>query len=127
MRDIKFRVWYENEMISLKKAYQLGLISFSSDFELQVPFENVDLLQYVGLSDTAGKKVFEGDIVAADSDKDARTVEVIFKDGCFYGEYKPHQFCEPLYKLFGIWDDMNAKYIVIGNVWEPPELLSHDR
>ena len=128
IRQIKFRAWdkerkewlFNGDAMDLQYSGESGAMMFDNDANM-TPRDYLEWDQFTGLQDKNGKDIYEGDIVAADSDKEARTVEVIFKDGCFYGEYKPHQFCERLHRLFSIWGDMNANYTVIGNVWESPE------
>ena len=81
-----------------------------------------NLMQYTGLKDKNGKEIYEGDILSIkiySGDKvivEGKTV-VEFKDGCFgviWGHDKAFLSLNSFFK---------AKFEVIGNIYENPELL----
>lgn len=105
MREIKFRAWDENEKIMiLADSFYL-----SDEFE---PFidsvkraqESFRLMQYTGLKDKNGIEIYEGDII----DTKQAGIEVV-KIQCEYDMIG--------YRLY--WE----KGIVLGNIYENPELL----
>lgn len=93
MREILFRAWnkitekmYEVEAVYPKSReiaviYEDGNINILQD-------EKYELMQYVGLEDKNGVKIFEGDIVKAykygDKEKDHFEYLITFRVGCFW-------------------------------------------
>lgn len=112
MRDIKFRAWDGNKMISDGFSIDmLGMYLTTSRDKIYKIGETVQLLQYTGLKDKNGKEIYEGDIIRTTGGP-IRLVG--FKSG-----------------LFGAGADFNFYQIssadeVIGNEYENPELLEPD-
>ena len=113
-REIEFRVWDED----LKKMRYLqdnhDFIWFNEDGSGY--YENMqtgsgdwfsDLMQYTGLKDKNGKKIFEGDILR-DYGNEIEDWVVSYEYGKFVGTYD--NVCEDLYEL----SDLE----VIGNIYE---------
>lgn len=111
MREIKFRAWdlITGKMIGwgdLLKKHNLNEI-FEYGYDLK-------LMQYTGLKDKKGKKIYEGDVVHwIDSDGNERIDYVWF----FYGAFR---ICNSKYTLS---DYLTNCLQVIGNIHENPELL----
>ncbi|HAA4984913.1 TPA_asm: hypothetical protein GEU66_07450 [Listeria monocytogenes] len=95
-------------------------------------FDDVLLMQYTGLKDKNGKKIFEGDVVTAFSninkytDSFAGDVEptfcftsIVYDGACFKTTYKG----EPSYVLNQNGSSLVKHMEVIGNIHENPELL----
>ncbi|EAF9267869.1 hypothetical protein A3Q69_11400 [Listeria monocytogenes] len=95
-------------------------------------FDDVVLMQYTGLKDKNGKKIFEGDVVTAFSninkytDSFAGDVEptfcftsIVYDGACFKTTYKG----EPSYVLNKNGSSLVKHMEVIGNIHENPELL----
>ncbi|PCX66798.1 YopX family protein [Listeria monocytogenes] len=82
-------------------------------------FDDVVLMQYTGLKDKNGKKIFEGDIVEIDVhdrlDWNVIKGKVIFLEGAWLVT-DSGSFAIPL------WSEIN-EIEVIGNIHENPELL----
>ncbi len=121
MREIKFRAWeHETEM------GKPGNMSHDQDFCHSQILHNdgIEIMQFAGLKDCSNRPVdiYEGDIIKVthfeeDTDHEDMVSEVIFESGVFAlkqrhideGEVCPLS-CE-------------EHYVVIGNVFENPELL----
>ena len=67
MREIKFRAWLKKQkLMRYNVSIHAGQIFTGHCW---IPFDNnVELMQYVGLKDKNGVKIFEGDIVRCDDE-----------------------------------------------------------
>jgi uncharacterized phage protein (TIGR01671 family) len=122
-REIKFRAWDESQKYM---AYQ-GTPDLETIQSFMFHYGEKILMQYIGLKDFNGKKIYEGDIILV--------------NGKYHKIVKYHEkgfsFC-----LINICDlknkncmdieqipnpswfsDFNRKIEVIGNIYETPELL----
>lgn len=87
---------------------------------------NSVILQYTGLTDSTGKKIFEGDIVC-----EKMTDDIAFEGGeCNLGRvfFAAGTFMidgdGPLFDhTFSLTPDRLEDYLVVGNIFENPELL----
>ena len=111
MKEIKFRAW-----VNEKLEYDI-IWPYIEDVQLQEFFndERFKLMQYTGLKDKQGKEIYEGDIVELQEKHWSLSwgpVEVVsFENGCFY----PWGI--------GDWEYPSEAYLVIGNIYENPELM----
>lgn len=120
----KFRVW---NTISKKlrnvaqitfDARQHGCFSEIEDMETcKIPNQpHLILEQYTGLKDSAGKEIYEGDIIAFDDDEDIGVVKWDDIAACFYIETQGEVYT---FDCCGGLDFLQ----IIGNIHENPELL----
>lgn len=118
-RELKFRVWDEK-----LNCWETGRQEF-------YPNENIVkqgrvFQQYTGFKDLNGKEIYEGDILSACDEYGGEIIgEVIFEKGCWifgkdfgYEKTKVHS-----YAYVYSWE---GKCLVIGNVFETPELLKNE-
>lgn len=121
-REIEFRAWCEGDHGSLKfdtphMEYDVTIVDgkyadVESCWDIHGTCATVPLMQFTGLYDKNGVKIFEGDVIR-DDNKIIR--EVIFETYLDTGSgftTKP-----PTY----VWWDKQCE--VIGNIFENPELL----
>lgn len=118
MRELKFRVWSEEDKeyrtdLNVFRLHDGKVICTSPAYSLEG--DRFDVEQYTGLKDKNGKEVYEGDIVEADS----RIYEVdwLEKDGGWFC-FTKDDYYTPLY---------HVECAVIGNVHENPELLEEGK
>ena len=135
MRETEFRVWHKKKLRPLM-AERILTIDFGStkwgggitvlvraDRIEKWAWEDVELMEYTGLKDKNGQKIFEGDIVKAvlqEYNEPPREVieEVIIHDG-FLAPFYMRVNCEEDW-----WKDCLADgFEVIGNIYEQPELI----
>ena len=124
MREIKFRAWLKNieKMVEVEeinfiyeevrfKDYETP---FTKPIEINVSFKDVELMQYTGLKDKNGVKIFEGDIVKFDDN----LYQIVYDDeDCSFVLSSK----EEKHRVLGCW--RTPKMEVIGNIYENKELL----
>lgn len=131
MREIKFRAWEADE----KKMYDLSEMFHGNKFEelLYASDDIVDgkgritFMQYTGLKDKNGKKIFEGDILRRFKNGDQYKFYIVveFKNGSFGGATRPGFNHYLTAADWGSCDYDGGGYDeIIGNIYENPELLS---
>lgn len=119
MREIKFRAWFVNT--GHEKNEPCMVNDYNSKIYLEFMGLNprgngyeVELMQFTGLQDVAGKDIYDGDILQLDS-----MVGII-------------QFVDAQFKIIfnsrGVRNDLiyfvkNEQIKIIGNIYENPELL----
>ena len=119
MRELKFRAWNKKGKCwitfgGVNYRYENGILDI-------VDSDNLIYEQYTGLKDKNGKEIYEGDIVKIYMSRKLVGVFIVQFDE-LNGEYvwcKNEDFDSAEYGGFPYW----AKYRVIGNIHENPELL----
>lgn len=117
MREIEFRAWdkYENRMYSNVES---GIYQDPDEilpFHKILEFASYEVMQYTGLHDKNGQKIFEGDIFIM-GDRNIKHI-VEWHDSGFMGKQN-----RTLGSYVGLtyWND---RIEIIGNIHENPELL----
>lgn len=134
MREIKFRAWCENRMFygrSVNFRDQNWSLSEIEDSEIEYEpggYATQDdgvLMQYTGIKDKNGKKIYEGDIV-----KRGNFIGIVnFCDHCAQFEIQRPVSGDPIngpytsvdIKLVDLESDEDNE--IIGNIYEHPDLL----
>jgi uncharacterized phage protein (TIGR01671 family) len=139
-REIKFRAWDKEVKEMLYPEDCLLRVNFNGEILDRYGVERgeFELMQYIGLKDKWGKKVYHGDILKVTADKDGYGilsyegfVFVKFTIGSYSLEmFNPSQKemdeqCIPFdsSSLWHIYGDDGKWIEVIGNAYETPELL----
>lgn len=129
MREIKFRAWDKRYCVMLPatkinfKKKWLMHFDKKTNIKLFVDFKDAILMQYTGLKDRNGKKIYEGDIV-----KSIYIIDIICEDiaKSTYINHVIFDFEESRFKLKNRQDllyDIAEDLEVIGNIHKNPELL----
>lgn len=126
---LKFRAWIKEEKcfadyIETIRYYAKeidlcwGGICESDCFD----FEDVIFTQSTGLTDKNGKEIFEGDVLAIETDEGVTNLKVFWdeKHALFMFESKKYNEKDLLAELV---EDNTYPFEIIGNIYENPELL----
>lgn len=116
----KFRAWYKNEMAEVRVLDWNNEVVDLFNPHIEIPLDEIELMQSTGLKDKNGKEIFEGDIVkmAKDVYSDPTYYEVIRHRGGAYRLESNQHGCE-------LWL-RHTNCEVIGNIYENPELLEEE-
>ena len=125
-RDIKFRAWVKDrkaifeviliDYVSKKVTYIVERIGHLLNIRHD-KFNDVELMQYIGLKDKNNKEIYEGDILFESFGE--RYYKVIFENGSFRAEFKG----DFEWHHFDLIDVVIQGCEVVGNIYENPELL----
>lgn len=116
-RVIKFRAW---DSINKEMIYPIDGDFFSNKKSSADIFNSWgdEAMQFIGTHDNTGKEIYEGDKVSCYDNDSKEHVGVI--------EYMAPKFCLRIGDIY-LSDWANAEnIIVIGNIYENPELLNHE-
>ncbi|MDR1695614.1 MAG: YopX family protein [Endomicrobium sp.] len=124
-RQVKFRAWIK-EQKEMLEVHWLNCIleKISSDDEHGVPhyynFDEIELMQYIGLKDKNGKEIYEDDFVVYDG----YLYKIIWleDEACFKMEEVLKSHPENA-EIFSIEEFGANSLIVDGNIYDNPELL----
>tara|TARA_R110000782_G_scaffold169367_1_gene261281 strand:+ start:235 stop:612 length:378 start_codon:yes stop_codon:yes gene_type:complete len=119
MRELEFRAWdkVRNRMLTSAKFVEFKVINgvlSAVNYDWSGKEQVLEVVQYTGLKDANGVKIFEGNILGGGQSEPR---EVIFEDGSF--------------RLYDDTSSGNQSIVprsanrlkVIGNIYETPELL----
>lgn len=117
MREIKFRVWIDNEFG--KEMVEFDCDNYSMKHNL--------LLQYTGLKDKNGKDIFEGDIIKEtkvyrySDDVDVNIYQIVWNENVTGFTAENENGSNTIHQNnMGVCE-------VIGNIYENPELLEENK
>lgn len=122
----KFRAWdnWRKRMSVVDRIYMdtKGVRLYYDFGEYWRDFRDVELTQSTGLKDKNGKEIFEGDILAFETDDEVINVNVFWDEehALFMFESKKYNEQEPLAELV---ENNTYPFEIIGNIYENSELL----
>lgn len=103
-REIKFRAWNGEQMLSPE---HIGRDGHAYWHENSIPESTDKVMQFTGLKDKNGKEIYEGDIV--ENEEQAMRGVYEFREGTF--------------GIKGTRTIQNYGAVIIGNIYENPELI----
>ena len=130
MREIKFRAWDKEN----KKMMKVSSLSLENK-EIAVRengtyhffrMQNLELMQYTGLTDKNGTEIYEGDIIKYKFPYDRRLIHIspvkFLETETSFGIKDRYGNEIPLYRI-----TTGNFFEVIGNIYENPELLEENK
>lgn len=128
MREIKFRAFHKEQ----KRMFEVGAISFELKKVFQKDglswrFDEVELMQFTGLHDKNGKKIWENDIVKLSFPSGELAFIKWEQSECKFVAYRrwSSQYGATLHVCgnYLLRNDFYADFEIIGNIWDNPELI----
>lgn len=113
MREIEFRAW-DDEKLSMVRA-----VLFESESSRIIDARGFELMQFTGLRDKNGAKIFESDIIQIGKTS-SHILRVEFINAYVGGWVLTH---EDSSKWLSLGAREDYELTVIGNIHETPELL----
>lgn len=131
-REIKFRGYWQGQVLEVMQIdYRIPetvILTDGTTDNINVPLENVKLMQYTGLKDKNGKEIYEGDIVNCEKRGPAFYHSKVIYNAINARYEVVAMGCPfPLRLEPGLDEDISIggiDYEVIGNIYENPELLN---
>lgn len=132
-REIKFRAWNGEEMISPDYITRDGYGYWK---ENSIPTTSKELMQYTGLKDKNGKEIYEGDVIKFHTGmkyRDSVNMKICFNQGCFgfrglkhngkrtISSFIPFSAIQSSLENNNIWLDAEEILEVTGNIHENKE------
>lgn len=116
----KFRAWDKETkaMNGMAEIYR----NRNQEIELRPRDEKIILMQSTGLHDKNGKEIFEGDILAFETDEGILNVNIYWdsKHALFMFKSEKYKEEELLAELV---ENNTYPFEIVGNIYENPELL----
>ena len=129
MRDIEFRAYIKdkNKIFNVKTIdFAYKFITFEEDNnpkDTMIMIDQVELMQYTGLKDKNGTKIFEGDVLIGDIPELVSSQNLIgiveYEESAFIVKF-PNRKSWQIQKV-GFCSFIN--YRVISNIYDNPELI----
>jgi uncharacterized phage protein (TIGR01671 family) len=123
-REIKFRVWDREQHVIIDESRPWDTKQRAMKYDLFTIFQALqdeeyckrrfELMQYTGLKDKNGKEIYEGDILQQFNSKGAPL-------GIYKINSEMRQSCGCCF--YGWEIDSPQEEVIIGNIYEDPELL----
>lgn len=130
MREILFRgksievlsTWVYGDYWSYKDVTHFirHPLNYKESCVLDIPVYPETVGQYTGFTDKNGNKIFEGDILDSEYEEFGHTIEVVLWDGFGWATCQSGiDLCDKITDI-----ERFVKSVVIGNVYDNPELLN---
>ena len=136
MRELKFRVWSEEDREYRTDCDVFKLFHGKTGCPATIysdEDDRFDIEQYTGLKDKNGKEIYDGDIVNVIGIGIAQVIDSLTGEWMLYYKREPDEIKNgfvcvvPKNKPSGLWKANTTSYIeVVGNIHENAELLEEE-
>jgi len=132
-REIKFRAWdgERKQMFTSAKWVEFRVVNgvlFGRNYNHAGKEQSLKVMQYTGLKDSTGREIYEGDILqpSAYTKSSIARSAVKFHQGYFCLDLAPPYVTKrrPLNLSLENSNKAENGFVVIGNIYENPELLT---
>ena len=138
MREIKFRAWDKATKHMIVTGFHVfgeytlfnGIGHYLHENHLEKAtldrYDDVEVMEFTGILDKNKKEIYEGDICKLNGGAKDVFFEVAFEYGCFVARVPWKKDYSPELKAYCYFDSEIMIVEVVGNIYEDPELLTHD-
>lgn len=113
MRELRFRAWHKKAKVLSNSKDINGLVDDAFDYDVN----EIEWMQYIGMKDSAGTGIYESDVLR---DPGGRDHKVVWER--YFANFST-VCCDTGEASDMIKDEVEECFIIVGNIYENPELL----
>ena len=130
MKIMLFRVWVEDRMREIRSIFfkdgvaEYALLDVPSGENYEYAhLAHVPVMQYIGIEDSDGREIFEGDILSIDFGDEVELCNVQYFGNEGYPAFDVEVSFTPECNVISSAKSQGMTIKVVGNIYENPELM----